>query len=371
MTTIPQAVPAATDPAPARGAPLALSVVSAGLCCAVGQSLDAASAALLANVDHFHESEFQTHSGDAIRVARLPGENAWGAARVARWLAMALEDARRGLPADTQSWTPDACALLLLCDEPVHTTASWGREVFDGCRLLTGWSFHHSSAILPTGRAGFAALCTQAQRLLADHKDLRHVIVAGASSLLNARRINQLLKQQRLQVPGNADGFFPGEAAAALVLARGDEGPVVLRAAGVAQEAGLWSGEVPNRAEGLTGAVRAACDAARITPRDLGLRLSDVNGEAFYARESATAFTRLMQGGAQLAHVTPAGGLGEIGAALGPAAVAYLWHRAQRPLRPAGWPGLPASHAVLHLSDDRGVRAAMLIGLRPAWALPS
>lgn len=352
-----------------RAASLDLDVVAAGLCCAVGQRLDAASPALLANLDHFQESEFQTHAGDSVRVARIPGEKSWGAGRVAKWLALAVQDALRAMPVDLRArFDPADCALLLLCDEGGDTSGTWGAELFTRFGELTGLRFNERSAILPSGRAGFAALCSRAQQLLEEREGVRHVLMAGASSLLNAKRINLLLRDERLQVPGNPDGFFPGEAAAALLVERGQGRALRLRGVGAAQESGNWDGAAPNRAEGLTAAVRAACRAADVDVADLVMRISDVNGEAFYAREAATAFTRLLNGGPQLSHVTPASGLGEVGAALGPAAIAYLWHRAGRAGRPRDWPVSTSSHHVLHLADDRGLRAAVILEMRPRWA---
>lgn len=359
----------ALDVGEARAVRLDLDVVAAGLCCAVGQRLDAASPALLANLDHFQESEFQTNAGDPVRVARLPGEKSWGVGRVAKWLAVAVQDALHAVPpAHRAGFDPAECALLLLCGDVDDAPGTWGAELFTRFGELTGLRFNSQSAVLPSGRAGFAALCSRAQRLLEEKDGPRHVLMAGASSLLNARRINQLLHDERLQVPGNPDGFFPGEAAAAVLVARGQGGPLGLRGVGAAQEAGNWDGAVPNRAEGLTAAVRAACDAANVRVADLAMRVSDINGEAFYAREAALAFSRLLNGGRQLVHITPASGLGEVGAALGPAAIAYLWHRASRASRPREWPVSTSSYPVMHMADDRGLRAALILEMRPLWA---
>ncbi|WP_431286628.1 hypothetical protein [Roseateles chitinivorans] len=280
-----------------------------------------------------------------------------------------MQDALQAMPVDGRlRFDPADCALLLLCDDVGDTSGTWGAELFTRFGELTGLRFSGRSAILPSGRAGFAALCSRAQQLLDEKDGVRHVLMAGASSLLNARRINLLLRDERLQVPGNPDGFFPGEAAAAVLVERGRGGSLGLRGVGAAQESGNWDGALPNRAEGLTAAVRAACGAAEVDVADLTMRISDINGEAFYARESATAFTRLLNGRPQLSHVTPASGLGEVGAALGPAAIAYLWHRAGRVVRPRDWPVSISSHHVMHLADDRGLRAAVILEMRPVGA---
>lgn len=363
-----------------QGNPLAVHVIAAGLCCALGYSLKAASPALLANLDHLQESEFQANDGSPIRVARLPHSGAWGIPRLARWAAMAAEEAmapwQQAGMLDTRHW-----ALLLLCDDDADLRPDWGESLFDATLAALDRPFSPHGVICPGGRTGLGAACLHAQQLLEQDPELEHVLLLGAGSLLDARRINTLLSQQRLQVPGNRDGFFPGEAAAALVLgregaavpARGREpaNRLVLRAEGRAVEPARWHGGPPNRAEALTAAVRAACSAANCSPLDLQLRVSDANGEGFYVREAANAFTRLRFESTALPLITPAGGLGEVGAAFGPAALAYLWHRAgqpRRPLHPTAWPRRAGARGVLHMAHDNGQRNALLFDLNPVWA---
>lgn len=363
-----------------RGNPLAVHVLTAGLCCALGYSLNAASPALQANLDHLQESEFQAHDGAPLRVARLPHSGVWGISRLASWAAMAAEEAmapwQQAGMLNTQQW-----ALLLLCDDDTDLRPGWGESLFDATLAALACPFSPHGVICPRGRTGLGATCLYAQQLLEREPELEHVLLVGAGSLLDARRINTLLSQQRLQIPGNRDGFFPGEAAAALVLgragaavpagARGVANRLVLQAEGHAIEPAQWHGNVPNRAEALTAAVRAACSAAGCSPLDLQLRVSDANGEGFYIREAANAFTRLRFEATALPLITPAGGLGEVGAAFGPAALAYLWHRAgqlRRPVHPTAWPRQTNARGVLHMAHDSGKRNALVFNLNPVWA---
>jgi 3-oxoacyl-[acyl-carrier-protein] synthase I len=359
--------------------PLAMSVVSAGLCCAVGHQLAAASPALLANLDHFQESEFQTPNGDPVRVARLPGHNAWGARRLARWVQLAVLDALAKLPgasvdrstgkADGE-FSAEDCALLVLTAQPED--ADEGRqtlqEVIDQALLSLQRTWHTDSAIFGLGRAGLGAVLKHANALLHSRAGPKHVLLVGVDSLLTARLVGRLLGQQRLQVPGNNDGFFPGEAAAALLLRCPDPAAsaLTLHATASSQELALWDGEIPNRGEALTAVVRAACEAAGLAPAQLGLRVSDANGEGHLTREGTLAFTRLRFGASALPHLTPAGSLGDVGAAFGVAALAYLWHRVQQPNRPLDWPAQPRWHAVLHAANDNGWRCAVVAELHMA-----
>jgi 3-oxoacyl-[acyl-carrier-protein] synthase I len=338
--------------------PRVLSIRAAGLCCAVGYHLDAAACAVRANVDHFQESEFVSREGDPIVVARLPGTERWGQARLAHWLELALRDCLRHTPAlDTQR-----VPLLWLAPTPAQAgtpDASWYTEVFKQAEAALGHTFHPSSLVLPLGRAGLAAALEQAARLLTRH-GAPHVLLAGADSYLNAATINHHLHADRLQVPGNSDGFLPGEAAASVLLHMAPANHVAVQVVGLGegQESGRPDGSVPSRAQGLSQALRSALgtaqQVARIAYTDLDFRMSDQNGEAFFAREAANALTRVAPvGGQQLPLLTIADCLGEVGAATGVAMLALLTKLMPHPEGP-GRTGL------LHLANEHGERCAVI-----------
>jgi 3-oxoacyl-[acyl-carrier-protein] synthase-1 len=183
------------------------------------------------------------------------------------------------------------------------------------------------------------------------------VLLVGVDSLLNAADINFYLQEERLFVPGNTDGFLPGEAAAALIVSRTPASAGRLRIAGLGSgnEAGTLDGSVPNRSEGLTAAIRQACAEAHVAPAQLQFRLSDQNGEHFFTRDATNAITRVMAGGGQPAFLTLADKLGDIGAATGPAMLAWLSREMQHPRRSPGTTGL------LHLANDAGLRDAVVL----------
>ena len=210
--------------------------------------------------------------------------------------------------------------------------------------------------VIASGRAGLGGGLQQALHLLADHA-VEQVLLIGVDSYLNAADMNVMLRNERLLVKGNSNGFLPGEAAAALLLtlATPDERGVFIEGIGHADEAGRPDGSVPSRAIGLTEAIRAACGQARVTPAELNFRISDQNGEQFFARESANAMTRIMFGAHQLAHLTLADKIGEVGAATGVAMLAWLSHE---------MPHIdhsPGNLGVLHLANDGGQRCAVVI----------
>lgn len=337
---------------------LSLRIEAAGLCCAVGYQLDAAECALRANMDHFQESDFLTQGGEPIRVARLPDNDRWGAQRIAQWIKLAVHDCLQGVADFDASQVP----LIVLCptqDRPM-VNDDWCRDTYRFAEKAIGLQFDERSAILPGGRAGFAQALQLAHSWFSQ-STLERVLLVGADSYIDSASINHYLSQGRLLVTGNRDGFLPGEAAAALLLTRGGKAAGLhIDGVGVAQEAGRPDGSVPSRAQALGTAIRQACQQAGIEPSQLQFRMSDQNGEAFFAREAANALTRVMWGGGpQLPVLTTADCIGEVGAATGPVMLAYL---SRLQARTDG----PGPIGLVHLANDNGLRGAVISHYRAA-----
>ncbi|WP_348945263.1 hypothetical protein ABHF33_01240 [Chitinibacter sp. FCG-7] len=356
------------DTRPALPRPV-LSVASAGLCCAVGYNLDAAACAIAASMDHFQHSEFIGRNGEPIIVARLDGENVWGQDRLASWIGHAVRDALRHLPDPQQHAMP----MLWLAPSPERhgLQADWYKATFNQAMQEFGLPVHPLSAIIPQGRAGLASALEQIGQWLARHP-LDRAMLIGADTYLDAASINHYLASERLLADDNSDGFIPGEAAAAVVIERHqlpqDELDALpnrlwLYGWGKGEEAARMGGDVPNRSQGMTTAMRAALSNARVGMADLDFRLSDQNGEAWFVTDAVNALTRITpQDAAKLPVLTLADRLGEIGAATGPAMLAWLHRMRGQPdsqLYPPGELGL------LHQANDNGLRSCVIAGFTP------
>jgi 3-oxoacyl-[acyl-carrier-protein] synthase I len=93
---------------------------------------------------------------------------------------------------------------------------------------------------------------------------------------------------------------------------------------------------------------------------DLTFRISDQNGEAFFAREGSNAMTRVAPvGGSKVPLLTTADSIGEVGAATGPAMLAYLYQT---------MPHIdsPGHCGLLHLANDNGLRSAVVVRYQSA-----
>lgn len=331
-----------------------LRVVSSGMCCAVGFSARAARAAIRARLNRFKESEFIDEYAEPLVVSRLPIVNVWGRRRIAMMFEAALSDCVAG----AGGFDPKAAALLLLVAEQGRPgyESTWERDCLAAYEKVTAMPLPGESRVLPLGRAGLAEALRQAHELLT-RKHLCHVIVAGVDSYLNAETISHLLRRRRLLTEEVSDGFIPGEGAGALILeleAPGHEGLHVL-GVGSAEELATIHNDEPVRALGLTRALREALAASGYTLNDLHFRMADVSGEPLSFREAAMANTRLLDhrsGHFPLLHLADC--IGETGAAVGPLSLAYLTDAMARSY-------VPGTRAVLHLANDAGARAAVVV----------
>ncbi len=335
-----------------------LRIIAAGLCCAVGYHLDAATCALRANIDHFQESEFLTNKGERVVVARLFETDLWGQSRLARWLELAIKDCLQHAPSlDTR----EVPAVWLAPEQDRQgVTLSWWTEVFNEVTTKLGLKFHPQSGVIARGRAGLGEALEQVASLLKT-SNCPAVMLIGVDSYLHAATINHYLKADRLQISGNSDGFIPGEAAAAVLLttAGATESGVKVIGYQHGHEVGRPDGSVPCRAQGLSDTIRAALASSQTPYARLDFRVSDQNGEAFFAKEAANAIARVAPRQAhRLPVLTVCDCLGEIGAATGPSMLAYL-------SRFMPHPDSPGRTALLHLANDDGRRSAVVVQYQP------
>lgn len=332
-----------------------LVMIGAGMCCAVGYHRAAASCALRAGLDHFQESEFMDSRNQPLKVARLPVGDLWGPKRLGYIVEQAVMDCAR----DAGNIYTKSTALILLAAEQgrPHTELIRYYETLETCKKHFRTEFHESSGVMPKGRAGLGAALSAAYRLLREQTVAR-VLLVGADSFLNAATINYFLQQRRLLSSDNTDGFIPGEGAGAVLLELGGTDTKGLHIAGMgrAMETAAINGDIPNRAQGLTQAIRAACTQAGVAPNALQFRMTDQNGEQFYIKEASNAYTRIMAEdgvGLPLMHIADC--VGETGAAAGPLMLAYLHERMRSNKHSPGNLGL------LHLANDDGNRTALVV----------
>lgn len=223
-----------------------------------------------------------------------------------------------------------------------------------------GYDLPPGSGIHPGGRTGIATLLRNAQVQAASYP---FQIVVGVESFLQQAIIDHYIDHGRLLCGANSSGFMPGEAAAALLLARSDmvsTPRLLLTGIGEGHEPDT-PGDLP-AVNGLTSAMRTALQAARTEMFDIGAFLSDLNGEHRKFKELSIATTRIDRLPPDKISRRPQGfiehwnvveTIGEVGAALIPAAMGWAYD--------AGRMGsLPTNKVMFVAAEDDGSRIAIV-----------
>ena len=296
-------------------------------------------------------------SGEPIQVCRVGLPQWWeGLAKYADLLAASLQEclgAARPEPAESIP-----CVLALPEPSKRFRFGSLDERLFAEVERRLGTQMHPESAAVLGGNAAGAAALIVANDLLAKGR-ARFCIVAGVDGYLEQTIIDRLAAERRLLTPANSNGFIPGEAACAVLLAkRGDPAGrrvEVLSVATANEPAPVGSGE-PFRAEGMSRAVGRALELAGSAFGSIGYRLSDLNGEHYKFKEATFVAGRHDSGKRTepLEEWHPIEFIGEIGAGIVPCMLGYALHATLGEYE-------PGALALCHAGSDGGLRSAAVL----------
>lgn len=335
-----------------------VAILGAGMMTGVGLSAPASCAAIRCAIDNFTETRFMARGGEWIIGSAVPLEEPWrGQAKLVKLLAGPVRECLELVPD-----VPPEDIPLLVCvaerDRPGRLDGLDNSLFFELQREL-GAVFHADSEIIAEGRIGGALALYRARQLLyRAQQPHRCVIVAGADTILVGPTLMAYDERDRLLTPRNSNGFIPGEAGAALLLARpelanGDG--IVCRGIGFAREAATIESEEPLRADGLAQAIRAALAEAGTTIADIDFRITDISGEQYAFKEASLALSRLLRVRKETFDIWhPADCIGEVGAAALPCMLAVALFAGRKRYAPG-----PAILA--HLGNDDGKRTALVV----------
>jgi 3-oxoacyl-[acyl-carrier-protein] synthase-1 len=342
-----------------------LGIVSVGMVTAVGLDAPSSCAAMRARLDGFQETRFIGLGGNWLVGAPVPLPRNWiGQKRMVHLAAGAVADALATAPG------AEANMALILClaedtrpGRPVTDPEAFLRDLADIVSLPARTRTH----LIAHGRpSGFVAL-DRAGKILAD-RTADHVLIVGVDSYLTVPSLNHFIAARRLLGPGNANGFIPGEAAAAVVI--GSNGALRLTGLGLAREpAFLYNGlnadgtHLPLRGDGMTAAYKAAMEAADVDLAHVEYRISDLIGEQFFFKQSTLASLRLERGRIPFQDFwSPGENLGNVGAAVVPIMIGMALTAVVK-----GY--APGSPVLIEASGDDGTcGAAVLHPVRSAAA---
>ena len=192
-------------------------------------------------------------------------------------------------------------------------------------------------------------------------------VVVGVESFLRQSIVDYYIDVRRLLCATNSNGFIPGEAACAVLLAPvRKSSPPHLQILGMAMKHEsldhVSGAGQATRAEALSTAWRSALAGAGVPLHDIAYTVSDLNGERFKFKEAAIAAarndrvppegrSRRAKGFLDLWH--PSEFIGEVGAAISPCLLAWALE--------AGRQGYaPSPLTLMHASEDDGERLAIV-----------
>jgi 3-oxoacyl-[acyl-carrier-protein] synthase-1 len=334
-----------------------LSILASGMVTGVGLSARASCAAIRCGINNFNDTRFMGRSGKWIVGSEVPLRPPQrGLTKLAKMAALAIQQCLDAVP--NSSSTP-----IILCiaeeDRLGRLPGLGGPLLFEIEREL-GVKFHPDSSVLAQGRVGGAVAILRAQKLFHERRH-SHVIVAGVDSYLFGPTLAALEQHDRLLTPANSNGFVPGEAAAAVLLASdAPDGGVVLtcHGPGFARESATIHSEKPLRGEGMVEAMRAALATAGMGLEDVDCRISDLSGEQYRFKEVALATTRIRRDHREefgLWH--PADCVGEVGAAAPLVMLGVVYFAGRKRY-------LPGNTFLAHFSGDDDKRAALVLSAR-------
>ncbi|TPO11127.1 beta-ketoacyl synthase N-terminal-like domain-containing protein [Mesorhizobium sp. B1-1-5] len=336
-----------------------VDILSVGMVTAVGLSSAAACAAMRGKIDGFQETDFVAPGGEWLIGAPVPLPRKWqGEKRLAHIAAAAICEALDAVPQARGQ------VALLLCtaeeDRPARPIVNDSELLWQVAKIAE-IELHASSRIIAHGRpSGHVAL--EHARKMIEERSARYVLVAGVDSFLGSRSIAHYLKQKRLLIAGNSNGFIPGEAAAAFLCGPSAGGNFHLMGVGLAREEGsiLNHQDIPLRGDGMVQAYGTALAQARIGMNQIGYRIADLIGEQYWFSQSTLASIRLLRGDHGFQDLwSPNEFVGNVGAAATPLMVGMAWTAAQK--------GYAAGNPVLiESSSDNGVCGAAIFAKRAA-----
>jgi len=307
-------------------------VIGSGAVCAIGLSVQQIWAAARAGISRSSSSYVHDRNFQPITMALLPDdvmpdvpklktEAALTAAqeRILRLARMALTDAFGSAP--QQAPVP---LFLGLPEAAADSTA----PAVDSKTLLSLLAKYSScpiqlsdSHVFPRGRASAMEALVAATQYLAEAPN-RTVVVGGADTFLDLKRLSDLDVEGRILSEQTMDGFTPGEGAAFLILTNSpvtDGLPsTILLASATANDKGHRYSDEPGLGEGLANAVELMRTKLGTPRSPAELIFAGFNGEGFGAKEWGVAQLRhqdILSPQAALEH--PADRFADIGAAMG------------------------------------------------------
>lgn len=260
------------------------------------------------------------------------------------------------------------CHVLLALPEvrPGFCDADGGWISAKASELLQARQVNARVAVGGRGHAGALACIEQVAALSARDRGSLYLVI-GLDSYLTGVTLSWLEGRRQLAQPATRNGFFPGEAAACLVLA---SRPVRehlrlqclarIVGTGVAHETRLRDSETGSLGVGMSEAVLRAATGLSLPVEAADTVYCDINGERYRSEEWGFFAMRAHRTMRSLAYEAPSGSWGDVGAAFGALAGVLCVQSFAR-----GYARGP--RALVMAGSEGGLRGAMVLQAPEGW----
>lgn len=338
-----------------------VAILASGMVTAAGFNSRSTCAAIRAGVSGVRTGNIPDPSvGEGLPAGRPDPPQWWeGPDMLAELAAPAVLECFDSLPPGTDRSKVPVFVLLSPLDRP-HRPADLDRIVLDALVDRLPFDLDSESGVLHSGRTGVLAAFLRARGLFGG-RHATHAVIVGADSFLRRPVVEAYMERRRVLTGDNSNGFIPGEAACAVLIAPSRErGGPELRIVGWGggRETGTIDSEEPLTGDGLTAAVREALARPKVKMAETKYWLTDQNAEHYKAKECTLVQARLLRrnrpGLPAYEIWNPIEYLGDIGSAIGPCLLGLALVASR-----GGY--APGPMALMHVGEDDGDRAAFVL----------
>jgi 3-oxoacyl-[acyl-carrier-protein] synthase-1 len=333
-----------------------VAIIASGMVTGVGLNAPASCAAIRCGITNFTETRFMDKGGEWIIGCSVPLAQPWrGRAKLLQLVVPAIQECLGSIRNISVKGIP---LLLCLAEKSRPGRLNGLDETLLGeIEALLGVRFHPRSGTVEQGKVAGLTAMKEARRLFAEER-ISHCLIVAVDSFLVASTLAAYEEKNRLQTSRNSDGFIPGEAGAAVLVASATEASnasLSCLGIGFGQERATVESEEPLKADGLVTAIRGALSEANRTMGDMDFRITDLSGEQYGFKEASLALSRtLRQRKDKFDLWHPADCIGEVGAAIVPCILGVLHAAARKNYA-------PGKAALCHAANDSGERASMVL----------
>ncbi len=343
-----------------------VSIMASGMVTSVGLTAPSTCAAIRCGINNFQETKFMDQTGEWIAGGEVPLEHPWrGRTKLLKMAVSAIDECLEKLRAADKDPSFFTKIPLLICVAEKNRPGRFyqlEKHLIEDIQEHLKIQFHKTSAIIASGRVGGAIAIDRAIKLL-HSGTVPFCMICGTDTYLTGETIDTFEQKDRILTEQNSDGFIPGEAAGAVLLAPGHtiQSATQIIGVGFGQENAFLDSEKPLRAQGLVQAIQDASNQSGLTINDLDFRITDANGMQYGFKEATLAMTRTLRKRKKEFDIWhPAECIGEVGAAALPIILGVADAATKKNYA-------PGKNVLVHCGNyDEGQRSALFITKKDA-----